>query len=434
MTAQPDRILSFRAGTPQEAYEAAQRALGGKVRLLNTRVVGGKFFGLFNQQWEVLVQKGGAAPPAPAVASPPVAPAVAVPQPLPAAQPLPNKAGLLAQAQEFLTVHGTGKAGDAPPQAGAWARSEYAKAEGAADALLMKRLERQLERIERSLSGLSRESADRAVADLPDSVRRAHDDLLSAGVDRDTARDLVLKLGRRLTESELRRDGDVRRRLLEVVGESLPVRGPVRLGRGERRVVALVGPTGAGKTTTAAKLAGQFWLARRKVGVLSLDTFRIAATDQLRRQMDILQVPMEVASDAASVREGLDRLADAELVVIDTTGRSPRNARELRRQGSLLRAAKPDEVHLVVAANTHPDFAADTLKRFAVLEPSNLVLSKVDEAPALGGMLRSVLDARLGVSYLTVGQEVPDDLEGAVRDRLAQRLVGLPSLDERGAA
>ena len=130
------------------------------------------------------------------------------------------------------------------------------------------------------------------------------------------------------------------------------VTGPIQVSAGEGRVVALVGPTGVGKTTTIAKLAANFRLREnRKVGLITVDTYRIAAVEQLRTYADIIDLPMEVVRTPREMREAVARMRSLDLVLMDTAGRSPRDEVNIQELKSILAEAKPAEVHLVLSAS-----------------------------------------------------------------------------------
>ena len=115
-------------------------------------------------------------------------------------------------------------------------------------------------------------------------------------------------------------------RLMRMIEDEIPVAGPIHMQPGQRRLVALVGPTGVGKTTTIAKLAANFRLKeKRKVGLITVDTYRIAAVEQLRTYADIIDLPMAVVANAREMREAVAKMSDLELVLMDTAGRSPRD-------------------------------------------------------------------------------------------------------------
>lgn len=178
------------------------------------------------------------------------------------------------------------------------------------------------------------------------------------------------------------------------------------------RVVALVGPTGAGKTTTLAKLTARAVLERgERAAVVTADTYRIAAVDQLRTYADILGVPIRIAITPDDLGEAVKGFSDMDRVFIDTPGRNMRNPLAVAELGNLVRRAEPDAVDLVVPAVLAPEEAEDLARTFAASGlVTRMVISKWDEAARPGAMLGalSVLDRPL--VCVTTGQTVPDDL------------------------
>lgn len=186
---------------------------------------------------------------------------------------------------------------------------------------------------------------------------------------------------------------------------------PIRCQPGARRVVALVGATGVGKTTTLAKLAANFRLREKvRVGVVTVDTYRVAAVEQLRTYSEIIDLPMEVVATPAEMRTALEKLADVDLVLIDTAGRSPRDEAHLEELRLLLAEATPDETHLVLSTTATARGIQESIDRFGVVAPTSLLLTKIDEAPTLGHVAEPLFAAGLPVSYLTNGQRVPEDI------------------------
>jgi flagellar biosynthesis protein FlhF len=197
-------------------------------------------------------------------------------------------------------------------------------------------------------------------------------------------------------------------------------------------VIALVGPTGVGKTTTLAKLAAHHRVAAgRSVAIVSIDTYRIAAVEQLKRYADIIGVPCEVALTPADLGRALERYRDADFIFLDTTGRSPRDGLgigEIRSflsvaRRELLSAVRPMETHLVLSVTAKGDDLLETARRFAPLEPDRLTFTKIDETQSYGHLLNVSVLTDLPVAYLTTGQEVPDDIEEAGPERIAQLVV-----------
>jgi flagellar biosynthesis protein FlhF len=249
-------------------------------------------------------------------------------------------------------------------------------------------------------------------------------DLLAADVQSELARSLVREAAQRLSGVDVGGVEHFRSIVHSVMQESLAVTGPIRLGGG-RRVVALVGPTGVGKTTTLAKLAANYRLREgARVGLVTVDTYRTAAVEQLRTYAEIIDLPMEVVSTPEDMRQAVTKLAALDLVLIDTAGRSPRDADRIEELRTLLDAAAPDETHLVTTVTSTARGMRDALERFAPVRPMSLLLTKLDEASSLGHAAAPVVDSGLPVSYLTDGQSVPEDIQIAFAESLAVRLLG----------
>lgn len=203
---------------------------------------------------------------------------------------------------------------------------------------------------------------------------------------------------------------------------------------GTRRVVVLVGPTGVGKTTTLAKLAGQ----RRQAGgappaLVSLDTYRIGATAQMQIYAELLGVPLRVARTPDDLARAV-RAEQADLVLVDSTGRSPHHEAGIAALRTSLRQIPDPEVHLVVSATTKESDVEEILRRFRPLSYRQLLITKIDEARSVGAVLGPALRQNLSISYLTAGQEVPDDLVQATPERLAALLLPEPRERRRSAS
>ena len=212
------------------------------------------------------------------------------------------------------------------------------------------------------------------------------------------------------------------------VARELRIGSPIRTQPGDRRIVALVGPTGVGKTTTVAKLAAGFRIeARRRVGLLTIDTFRIAAVQQLKAYAEIMDLPMEVVEKPDEMRPALQRLGDVDLVLIDTAGRSPRSDARIDQLVELLRSAQPDETHLVLSSTSSASAIESALRGFGPVRPTAAILTKLDEAPHTAGPLSAIVatDCSDGIplSYTTNGQQVPDDIATADAESLLSRLL-----------
>jgi len=216
--------------------------------------------------------------------------------------------------------------------------------------------------------------------------------------------------------------------LQRTVLRELRIGSPILTHPGERRVVALVGPTGVGKTTTVAKLAAGFRIeAKRRVGLLTIDTFRIAAVQQLKAYAEIMDLPMQVVEKPDEMQPALNLLGDVDLVLIDTAGRSPKSDARIDQLVELLRSAQPDETHLVLNSTSSAAATRLAIEGFAPVRPTAAILTKLDEAPSTVGVLSTLANSEqfsgMPLSYVTNGQQVPDDIAAAEAEMLMPRLL-----------
>jgi flagellar biosynthesis protein FlhF len=199
----------------------------------------------------------------------------------------------------------------------------------------------------------------------------------------------------------------------------------IEIREGICTAVALVGPTGVGKTTTLAKLAAvATHVERKRVALITVDTYRIGAVEQLETYARLLGTPLSVAYSEEDVRAARERYLDYDLVLVDTVGRPPGEARQLEEMAALLQGARLDEVHLALDARGSYATLSDVLRGFRPLRPTHLLLSKLDETPQLEDSLTAALEGGLPLSYVTTGQRVPEDLAPADGGQLAEWLLG----------
>jgi flagellar biosynthesis protein FlhF len=199
-------------------------------------------------------------------------------------------------------------------------------------------------------------------------------------------------------------------------------------------VVALAGPTGVGKTTTLAKLAASWRVDRRlRVGIVAADAFRVGAVEQLRTYGNIIDAPVQAAHGPASAAEALARLADCDVVLVDTPGRGHRDAMRIGEVAETVRAVRADESLLVLPGSASAGTLSESADAFRAVAPTRVVLSKLDESEGLGALVGAVRRSDRPAAWFTTGQGVPDDLERADARAFAERLVG-PAPDAAGEA
>jgi flagellar biosynthesis protein FlhF len=192
-------------------------------------------------------------------------------------------------------------------------------------------------------------------------------------------------------------------------------------------VVALVGPTGVGKTTTVAKLAARYALrhGQRNVALVTTDSYRIGAHEQLLTYGRILGVPVQVASDAGELQAALRSLMDKQLVLIDTAGMSQRDVRLSEQFATLTGSGSPIRSYLVMSATTQQSVLDESVRAFHAGALDGCILTKMDEAASLGGALSVIVRHDLPLAYVGDGQRVPEDMHPARSHNLVSRAVAL---------
>lgn len=192
------------------------------------------------------------------------------------------------------------------------------------------------------------------------------------------------------------------------------------------KVIAVVGPTGVGKTTTLAKMAAKFALEQGKsVALVTADTFRIGAVEQLRTYARIMGIPLEIALSPEEVAAGVEKHRDKDVVLVDTVGRSQRNEEHLKELKTFVDAAKPTDTYLVISASLSNDIQKEVVESFAIFSPTRLAITKLDECSKCSCLANLPLKTGLAISCTTDGQNVPQDIDFADAGRIARAIVGV---------
>jgi flagellar biosynthesis protein FlhF len=208
--------------------------------------------------------------------------------------------------------------------------------------------------------------------------------------------------------------------LIDAFSSVIKTAGPLRMKKNGPRIIALVGPTGVGKTTTTAKLAAMYAMHKgAKVALVTTDNFRVGAFEQLKTYSKIMGVPLEIAVTSQDLAKATETHADKDLIIIDTAGRSPKDHGRLDELKALLDSGLDIEMHLCLSATTRDKELADAITNFSVLPISSLLFTKLDEAENLGSIVNTHHRSKLPLSYFTNGQMVPEDIVVATPRKLA---------------
>ncbi len=213
-------------------------------------------------------------------------------------------------------------------------------------------------------------------------------------------------------------------RLGETLGKLIKFAGTLKMRKNSPRIVALVGPTGVGKTTTTAKLAAMYALNRgNKVALITMDIFRVGAVEQLKTYSRIMGIPLEVASTPKELEKAVEKHSSCDLIFIDTAGRSHKDKEKLDEMKNFLDNKIPMEVYLCLSATTKDRELEEILSRFKIFSISKVVFTKIDECESFGNMVNLLMKDNLQIAYFTTGQRVPEDIEVATSAKLADMIL-----------
>ena len=261
----------------------------------------------------------------------------------------------------------------------------------------------------------------RNLPSLPENLLLVLKQLLDCEVEEILAKRLIQEVHMSLKGEEY---DDLRLILRKLIGKiSTMVKTTPKNGKinSTARIIAFVGPTGVGKTTTIAKLATQAKLIDGKeVAIISADTFRIAAVEQLKTFANIAEIPFEVVYSKDEIKNAVAKFSRMDLIFIDTTGRSQKDKKNLKEIGNMLSSVEPGEVHLVLSVTTKYKDILDILEKFKTLFINRIIFTKLDETTSLGLILNVAEKVRKQISYITFGQNVPEDIEKADSRKIAK--------------
>lgn len=259
---------------------------------------------------------------------------------------------------------------------------------------------------------LVRESRRSRSPSIPADLLEYHQRLVSNDVAGELAEELMEKLQASLDTAALRDEKTVKSKLADAIAAMLPSTPTNSTKKaGKPHVVALVGPTGVGKTTTVAKLAANLCLREQaRVGLITLDTYRIAAVEQLKTYANIIDVPLEVVATPDELRTALATMTDRDVVFLDTAGRSQRDSARINDLLAFFEIVRPHEIHLVLSATAGQRVLEQAIERFTPLGFDRVIFTKLDEAIGFGVILNCLQKVRARLSYVTTGQDVPSDI------------------------
>ena len=258
---------------------------------------------------------------------------------------------------------------------------------------------------------------------LPQVFQLLYNNLLNNEVDQEIARNIIDQVAKK---SNARSINDASLVMHTVISSMLGKAEPINFRKdGKPTVILFVGPTGVGKTTTLAKLAATFMLSNnKKIGLITADTYRIAAVDQLKTYAEILGIPISVAYSVVEICSEINNYSDKDVILIDTAGCSYSDKQKFEELKKLIEVCKADDVFLVLSTTASSKNCRDIIKNYDFIKNYRLIFTKVDETPVYGSILNTKCFSNKSLSYITNGQNVPDDIEIANVDKLSKNLLG----------
>ena len=208
---------------------------------------------------------------------------------------------------------------------------------------------------------------------------------------------------------------------------------PIKINQGSRKVIALIGPSGVGKTTTAAKLAAVWkFQKKRDVALIKMDDHRIGDVDQIKIFSKIIGVPAEIVSDKNGLKEAIKKLKHKDFVIIDTPALNCKNDLELEKFYKYFEKMKVIEPYLLLSATTKERDFVEISERLNKFEIKRLIFTKVDESSTHGNILTHLIRTKIPVSYFTSGNQIPESIEDASMERLLSLIIECGKEKRRG--
>jgi flagellar biosynthesis protein FlhF len=281
--------------------------------------------------------------------------------------------------------------------------------------------------LERLLDSRGRDAGRTAPRDETENdtvIKPYMDMLLKNDYDREECMAIMEDVRNSVSPDDFKDRYKIEKTLRDLLKSRIVTTGPIKKGS-RKKVIMFVGPTGVGKTTTMAKLGALFSLRENyKIAFVTIDTYRIAATEQLKKYAEIMKIPIYVVNDRNSFKEIVEN-EKAEMIMVDTSGRNHRNDLKISEIKGFADILDCDvEMILCVSASTKKGDLANVFKSFDRLNFSSVIVTKVDETSCIGNVIDVAEKHRKPISYFTNGQEVPNDIDVADPEKMVNLMIG----------
>jgi flagellar biosynthesis protein FlhF len=285
---------------------------------------------------------------------------------------------------------------------------------------------RELAEVKKQLDSFAILLQESGYPELPPQFLESYIKLIHAGVNKQLAYHIVSEVEKRIPKESHKSNQYIQTEIGRSIENVLTDPETITLSTNSTgRVKILVGPTGVGKTTCIAKLAAIDKIYNNKtVGLLSMDTYRIAAIEQLQTYATITKLPFEVVYSPTDIEPAHKNLSNCDVIYVDTPGRSPNNGEALKEMSNYFREFENPEVHLVLSLNSKEEDMCKTVERFSMFPIQKILFTKLDETNTIGAILSILRKAKKPISYISTGQNVPDDIIKPEKKFIAKMLMG----------
>ena len=291
---------------------------------------------------------------------------------------------------------------------------------------MMGQLKNELGEMRHMLHLLASRSNSLSEPDLPENLLLLYQQLKFSGLEEKFARRIVLEAQRNMTEDDLENFAYVKIFIARMLMKIIKITKGLEGLKPQQKIVALLGPTGVGKTTTVAKIASeQMTKYRRKVALISVDTNNSPATKQIRSFAKIIKAPISVVKDKSEMNKAITSYEDYESIIIDTEGCSQRNEKQLLEMREFFDERGRIHNYLVLSATSKDSDMNEVTRKFGSMPIDSIIFTKLDESATYGSLFNHAIRFKKPLSYLSVGQKIPEDIEVASKARLVDLLLNI---------
>lgn len=267
---------------------------------------------------------------------------------------------------------------------------------------------------------------ERNIVRFPGKSQNAYQRLINNDVTKEVSEKIIKQIVAESPPNILEDEAFIESKVIKHIASMIKIES-LSLADNKPKIIVLIGPTGVGKTTTLAKIAADFAFEKhKKVSVITVDTYRIAAAEQLKTYTDILGIPLEVVYFPSEFNKAIETHSSSDLILIDTAGRSQRNSIQMAELKAFIsQAGYAIENYLLLSSTTKFKEIVDIVENFQRITFHKVIFTKIDEAVSFGPILSLACKIEQPIAYITTGQNVPEDIEQADKEKLAKMIFGV---------